>query len=89
MTDGYPDPLAGDKSVAELTKLIHETMPDDEDEKCSADDSAKVAAYIFDAFYSADAGGTGRFCEALELRVVVLPAHVHDAGDSRNSSRGF
>ncbi|HEX3600744.1 MAG TPA: DUF1592 domain-containing protein [Lacipirellulaceae bacterium] len=53
--DGYPDPLAGDKSVAELTKLIHETMPDDADEKCSADDSTKVAAYIFDAFYSADA----------------------------------
>ncbi len=55
VADGYPDPLAGDKSVAELTKLIHETMPDDADEKCSADDSAKVAAYIYDAFYSPDA----------------------------------
>jgi hypothetical protein len=55
VADGYPDPLAGDKSVAELTKLIHETMPDDADEKCSADDSAKVAAFIYDAFYSPDA----------------------------------
>ena len=30
-------------------------MPDDTDEKCSAEDSAKVAAYIYDAFYSVDA----------------------------------
>ncbi len=53
--DNYPDPLTGDKSVAQLTKLIHKTMPDDADNKCSADDAAKVAAYIYDAFYSADA----------------------------------
>ena len=52
--DNYPDPLAGDKSIPQLTKLIQETMPDDEETKCSADDSAKVAAYIYDAFYSAD-----------------------------------
>src|SRR4051794_11872280 len=55
VADGYPDPLAGDKSVAELTKLSHETMPDDADDKCPAEDSAKVAAYIYDAFYSPDA----------------------------------
>ncbi len=53
--ENYPDPLAGDKSVAQLTKYIHESMPDDADEKCSADDAAKVAPYIYDAFYSADA----------------------------------
>ena len=41
--DNYPDPLEGDKSVAQLTKLIHETMPDDADTKTSAEDSAKVA----------------------------------------------
>jgi len=53
--DNYPDPLAGDKSIPQLTKLIHETMPDDADTKCSAEDAEKVAAYIYDAFYSADA----------------------------------
>jgi cytochrome c553 len=53
--DNYPDPLAGDKSVAQLTKLIHETMPEDEDAKCSEEDSAKVAAYIYETFYSVDA----------------------------------
>ena len=53
--DNYPDPLAGDKTVAQLTELIHKSMPDDADSKCSAEDSAKVAAYIYNAFYSADA----------------------------------
>lgn len=54
--DNYPDPLEGDKSVAQLTKLIHETMPDDADTKTSAADSEKVAAYIYDTFYSPEAG---------------------------------
>jgi cytochrome c553 len=53
--DYYPDPLAGDKSVAQLTKYIHETMPDDAEKKCTAEDSAKVAAYVYEAFYSPEA----------------------------------
>src|SRR4051812_30645290 len=53
--DNYPDPLEGDKSVAQLTKLIHETMPDDAETKTPADDSAKVAQYIYDSFYSPEA----------------------------------
>src|SRR6476469_6605346 len=53
--DNYPDPLEGDKSVAQLTKLIHETMPDDADKKTSAEDAAKVASYIYDTFYSPEA----------------------------------
>ena len=38
-----------------LTELIHTTMPDDTDAKCSAEDSAAVATYIYDTFYSVDA----------------------------------
>jgi hypothetical protein len=53
--DNYPDPLEGDKSVAQLTKLIHETMPDDADKKTPADEAAKVAQYIYDSFYSPEA----------------------------------
>jgi Protein of unknown function (DUF1592)/Protein of unknown function (DUF1588)/PA14 domain/Protein of unknown function (DUF1595)/Protein of unknown function (DUF1585)/Cytochrome C oxidase, cbb3-type, subunit III len=53
--DNYPDPLEGDKSVAQLTKLIHETMPDDADIKTSADDSVTVAEYIYNTFYSPEA----------------------------------
>src|SRR5204863_3910059 len=53
--DYYPDPLAGDKSIAQLNKYIHETMPDDSEKKCTSEDSAKVAAYIYEAFYSPEA----------------------------------
>ena len=45
-------PLTGDRSLKELTLLIHETMPEDKTEKCSAPDAEKVAAYIHEAFYS-------------------------------------
>jgi cytochrome c553 len=50
--DEYAKPLAGDRPLADLTKLIVETMPEEEPEKCVGDDAAKVAAYIYDAFYS-------------------------------------
>jgi mono/diheme cytochrome c family protein len=53
--DNYPDPLEGDKSIAQLTKLIHDTMPDDADKKASPEDSAKVAEYVYNTFYSPEA----------------------------------
>jgi hypothetical protein len=48
----HPDPLIGDKSVMELTRLIEKTMPEDDPGKCVGDDAQKVAAYIYDTFYS-------------------------------------
>ncbi|MCC6508071.1 MAG: DUF1592 domain-containing protein, partial [Pirellulaceae bacterium] len=50
--DKYNEPLAGDLSITELAKVIDETMPEGEPEKCSTEDSAAVAAYIHQAFYS-------------------------------------
>ncbi len=53
--DGYAKPLLGDRPLAELSKLIDETMPEGEPEVLSAEESAKVAAYIYGEFYSPDA----------------------------------
>jgi cytochrome c553 len=53
--DNYPEPLEGDKSIAQLAKVIHETMPDDADEKASPEDAAMLADYIYNAFYSPEA----------------------------------
>lgn len=50
--DEYGKPLIGDRPLADLTKIIVETMPEDDPEKCVGDDAAKVAAFIYDAFYS-------------------------------------
>ena len=51
----YPQPLAGDRSLLELTEYIDKSMPEDEPEKCVGEDAKNVAAYIFEAFYSAAA----------------------------------
>jgi Protein of unknown function (DUF1592)/Protein of unknown function (DUF1588)/PA14 domain/Protein of unknown function (DUF1595)/Cytochrome C oxidase, cbb3-type, subunit III len=48
----YPEPLLGDKSVLELTRLIEKTMPENDPKLCVGDDAHAVAAYIYDAFYS-------------------------------------
>src|SRR5262245_46111597 len=50
--DSHPDPLVGERSVEELAALIDKTMPEGAPEKCDAEQSRKVAAYIYEAFYS-------------------------------------
>lgn len=84
--DNYPDPLAGDKSVAQLTNYIHESMPDDADEKCSAEDAAKVAAYIYDAFYSADARTRNKPAR-VELSRLTVRQHENAIADIIGSFR--
>jgi hypothetical protein len=44
--------LTGDRSTAQLAKLIEKTMPEDDPGACTGEDARKVAAYISNAFYS-------------------------------------
>ncbi len=53
--DNYPRPLAGNRSVAQLARVIAKTMPEDDPGKCVGADADKVAAYIYEAFYSKEA----------------------------------
>lgn len=48
----HPEPLVGDASQAELTKLITETMPKEDSDACVGQDAAAVSAYIYESFYS-------------------------------------
>jgi hypothetical protein len=50
--DKHPKPLAGDKSAAQLRRLIAKTMPEDDPGSLSTVEAEKVAAYVFDTFYS-------------------------------------
>src|SRR5688572_11460126 len=52
VADKYDEPLFGDRSVESLAKLISRTMPEDDPGTCTGEDATKVAAYIYDAFYS-------------------------------------
>src|SRR5262245_48569132 len=45
--------LEGDRSVAQLTSLIHKTMPEDGPGTLTQAEAAAVAAYVHGAFYSA------------------------------------
>jgi len=49
------EPLYGKRTVESLTKYIDRYMPEDEPEKCQGEDAAAVAAWIYGAFYSAEA----------------------------------
>ncbi len=48
----YPDPLVGDATIGELAELISDTMPEEEPDKCVAEDAVAVATYIHHDFYS-------------------------------------
>src|SRR5436305_13161798 len=52
VADEYPMALAGDRSVAQLSKLIAKTMPEDDPGTCVGPDADKVSEYIFETFYS-------------------------------------
>jgi hypothetical protein len=51
----FPRPLAGDKPLPSLTKLIAKTMPDDDPGTLPASESEAVSKYVFDNFYSKEA----------------------------------
>ena len=51
----YDDALHGDWSLEKLTRYIDKNMPEDDPDKCDAEQSAAVAGYINDAFYSREA----------------------------------
>jgi mono/diheme cytochrome c family protein len=48
----YPKPLAGDRSPAQLARLISRTMPEDDPGTLTDEEANRVAAYVHDAFYS-------------------------------------
>jgi len=59
--DHYPLPLVGNRSVARLARLIAKTMPEDAPGECVGEDAEKVAAFIYEAFYSKAAQARNQF----------------------------
>lgn len=50
--DHYPHPLVGKRSQGQLVRYIAKSMPEDKPGTCTGADAEKVAAFIYDAFYS-------------------------------------
>lgn len=51
----YDETLYGDRSLAELTKIISETMPEEDPDKVVGDDAKQVTKYLYESFYTAEA----------------------------------
>lgn len=76
----YDEPLHGDRTLANLTKIINDTMPEGEPEKCTGEAAAQVAAYIFETFYTAEA--RARFQPPrIELARLTVPQYRNAAAD--------
>ena len=54
-TKEYEHPLVGNRTLPQLSKYIARSMPEDKPGTCVGPDADKVAAYVYDAFYSAAA----------------------------------
>lgn len=97
----YPDPLIGDSSFGELTKLINDTMPEGEPDQCVGEDAEAVATYIYEQYYSPAAQvrnrppriGLARLTgNQLRQSLADLYAHfggVADASDKRGVSASY
>lgn len=48
----YEEPLTGDLSIKQLTRLIERTMPDEAADECTGKEAEAVARYIHGEFYS-------------------------------------
>jgi len=53
--DEVDEPLIGERSLASLSRYIDRRMPEDHPERLDAEQSQRVAEYIFGAFYSPEA----------------------------------
>jgi hypothetical protein len=86
-SDDHPHPLAGDRSVAQLARFIARSMPKDAEKKCTGADAQKVAAYIYDAFYSRTARERNKPAR-LELSRLTVRQYRQTTADLIGSFRG-
>lgn len=86
--DAYAKPLVGDRSLAELTDVITRTMPEGEPEACVGEDAARVAVYIYDAFYSEIAQARNR-PPRIEFSRLTVRQYEHAVADLFRSFRSW
>ena len=83
----YGHPLEGDRGAGQLIKYIAKSMPDDDPGACAGEDAEKVAAYIYDAFYSRAAQARNRPAR-IELSRLTVRQYHNTIADLIGSFRG-
>jgi hypothetical protein len=84
--DEYPQPLAGNLSVAQLAASIAETMPADDPGSLSGEQYQAIAAYVHETFYSALARERNRPAR-VELARLTVRQHRQALADLVGSFR--
>lgn len=88
VADQYGKPLIGDRSVAELARIISDTMPEGEPEQCAGPEAQQVAQYIYDAFYS-EIAQTRNKPATVALSRLTVRQYEQSAADLLRSFRGW
>src|SRR5205823_12705127 len=83
----YKQRLEGEKSVAQLSKVIFDTMPESNPGSLTEKEAAAVAAYIHDAFYSPVARERNRPAR-VELARLTVPQYRQALADLIGRFRG-
>lgn len=83
----YPQPLTGDKSLPQLAGVISRTMPEGEPEALDAEGGKRVAAFIYDSFYSPTAQAK-RNPPRVELSRLTVKQYRNSVADVIGSFRG-
>ena len=55
VAEKHDEPLYGDRSIADLAKIIVETMPEDDPGILTSEEAESVSQYIHETFYTAEA----------------------------------
>jgi len=87
VNEEFANPLIGDRSLNELSKYIDDTMPKDEADTMNAEDSAAVASFIYDAFYSPTAQFRNQPAR-VELARLTVRQYRHALADVVSDFRG-
>jgi hypothetical protein len=79
----YDSAIFGERSVAELARLIERTMPEGEPEDCVGDEATAVARYIHQEFYSPAARIRRGFDQKLEVELsrLTVPQYRNAVAD--------
>ncbi len=87
--DHYPRALIGERTVPGLARLIAKTMPEDAPGECVGPDAEKVAAYIYDSFYSKAAQARTQFRPPrIELARLTVRQYKNTVADLIGSFQG-
>ena len=85
--DKADEPLVGSRTLESLAQRIERTMPEDEEHLCVGEDAKTVAAYIYDAFYSAEARARNTPAR-LDLSRLTVPQYRNSIADLVLNFRG-